>query len=247
MGHEPENLAPRGVKLAVAGVRKWLAGPDRAEEYRKAGIEEWDTYVARRIGDMAERVEHIESATARLESDRELALILDNYRGAAWREAIDERRQMLGDAAARTATSPRPTDELARIERVLARLDPEDIATLIELVTPPENLVGVEGAEDAYRHVRPVPAHAVDSRGAERWRIIERSHLGGANLIATGCVLILTSIPPQGPERLDFSGRRIRARADEPRTVARITGLGVLLLQFLGHLEIASADSAPEG
>src|SRR5688500_8853306 len=52
--------------------RKWAEGEDLETRFRRAGLADWETYVAQRIGELAERDEHVARAVERLETDREL-------------------------------------------------------------------------------------------------------------------------------------------------------------------------------
>ncbi|MBZ0116737.1 MAG: hypothetical protein K8H88_07075 [Sandaracinaceae bacterium] len=134
-----DELDPAGVAgplktglSIVRGVQRWIEGPDRASIYRDH-YEEWVADLARRVTEHAAFGVEIAERLDALEQDRERVLVLGNYGLEAWREAVDRRRAMLGDAAEATIFSELSAGELARAERTLRMLDPEDLDLLIEI------------------------------------------------------------------------------------------------------------------
>ena len=117
-------------------------------------------------GDLEALAERLDT----LEQDRERVLVLGNLGFEAWREAVDRRRAMLGDAAVATVFSELSAAELGRVERTIRMLDPEDLATLALLD---------EGEADT---------DDTDPRALERYVGFVQRHLGGAALTASGCV-----------------------------------------------------------
>ncbi|MBZ0116141.1 MAG: hypothetical protein K8H88_04085 [Sandaracinaceae bacterium] len=183
-----------GLKL-VRILQRWNEGPDRAALYRDH-YEEW---VAKLAADLREVLGDLDALAERLdaiEQDRERVLVLGNYGLEAWREAVDRRRAMLGDAALAAVVSELSAAELGRVERTIRALDPEDLDGLAALAPLRE------GTESL------------------RYERLLEGHLGGAALVASGCV------------RLIAIGGGFGAGAG---TGAEITPLGALVLRFMGR------------
>lgn len=149
-------------------------------------------------------------------------LIVGNYGLEAWREAVDRRRAMLGDAAAATIFSELRAAELARVERTIRMLDPEDL-DLLTLIAAPE--------------FRRFPDHVFvvgePSASEERYAHLVRGHLGGAALVAAGCVRVGQF---EGALRLAQLARTMDGGGSMPAMLeAEVTPLGDLVLRFMGR------------
>ena len=150
-------------------------------------------------------------------------LVLGNYGLEAWREAIDRRRAMLGDAAVAAVVSELSAAELARVERTIRMLDPEDLDTLTHLTR------GVRDDEPALERFEDVEGER-ESDAEWRQRCLVLGHLGGAALVAAGCV---QSNPfGRGRTRMEPEWKNLR-----PVGEAQITPLGDLVLRFMGRSE----------
>jgi len=203
------------VKRAIVITEAMRDGPSRDGVYEEH-YREWIADTAAKLREACQTQEEHDRRVRELESNHELLLILGNFGHEAWREAIDERRRMLGEMAVRFVMSNRSAPELARIERAIRRLDPEDIETLISVA---------EHLRDMHRdHPTPYDTASLDKIGrghplAKRslWKQVRREgHLAGANLAAAGALLML-------PEGHGSSGD------------AYVTELGDQLLTFLGR------------
>ena len=183
-----------GLKL-VRILQRWNEGPDRAALYRDH-YEEW---VAKLAADLREVLGDLDALAERLdaiEQDRERVLVLGNYGLEAWREAVDRRRAMLGDAALAAIVSELSAAELGRVERTIRALDPEDL----------DGLAALEPLREGTESLRYA-------------RLLE-GHLGGAALVASGNVRLIATgggmgagagtgaeITPLGTLVLRFMGR----------------------------------------
>lgn len=183
-----------GVSL-LRVLQRWKDGPERASIYRDH-YEEWVGDLAEALRAHAGDVEALAERLDALEQDRERVLVLGNLGFEAWREAVDRRRAMLGDAALAAVFSELSAAELARVERTIRMLDPEDLDGLAALAP-----LG-QGTESM------------------RYERLLEGHLGGAALVASGCV------------RLIATGGGFGAGAG---TAAEITPLGWLVLRFMGR------------
>jgi hypothetical protein len=168
-----------GVRL-VKYVQRWIEGPDRAALYRDH-YEEWIADVAQRVAEHAKRGVEVAERLDTLEQDRERVLVLGNYGLEAWREAVDRRRAMLGDAAEATIFSELPVAELARVERTIRMLDPEDL----------DLLAALQRIVDELEEPKPRKFYSV-----EGLRLLDQGHLKGAALIAAGCVQLFDPPAP---------------------------------------------------
>ena len=186
-------------RTVVALVRRLNAGPDLAETY--------DEFYREWIGDLAEGLTGLAGSTDllaerldALEADHERMRVVGNYGMEAWREAVDDRRRMLRDATVATVFSELTPTELARIERTIRMLDPEDLPTLRQV------------AADNWR---------------QRYSSLSKGHLGGASLVASGCLRLVPGASVIGSvhERDD--------REELGPIVATVTPLGELVLKFL--------------
>lgn len=169
----PALLSPlrAGLKL-VRVLQRWNEGPERASIYQDH-YEEWVADLAARLRENVARDIELAERLDALEQDRERVLVLGNLGFEAWREAVDRRRAMLGDAALAAIFSELSAAELARVERTIRMLDPEDLDLLIELTQLKE----------------PMPATACFVH-------LRKGHLEGAALEASGCVRVFDGSKP---------------------------------------------------
>lgn len=187
---------PTGLRL-VRLLQRWNEGPDRTSLYRDH-YEEWIAKLAADLRELLGNAEALAERLDTLEQDRERVLVLGNYGIEAWREAVDHRRAMLGDAAVAAVVSELSAAELGRVERTVRVLDPEDLDALV-------TLAGF--------------GYGTDSK-LLRYKRLLGCHLGGAALVASGCVRLVAI------GGLDAGGGT---------TVAEVTPLGELVLRFMGR------------
>lgn len=161
-----------GTSFALAKLKQVFSENDRAV------LAKWDELEAEFWGEVNDRLrDHEARLTAAEARMLELRLthheawgVIRNFAIEAKREAMDERRRMLAHATAAIANMALDLGELARAERVLRELDPNDIRTLRGLWMVREALAG--------------PKHPGRIR-YELWQ----AQLADA-LVASGCVLI---------------------------------------------------------
>ena len=223
---------PTGLKL-VRGLadmlQRWNEGPDRTPLYRDH-YEEWIAKLAADLRELHGGIQALAERLDALEQDRERVLVLGNLGIEAWREAVDARRAMLGDAAVATVVSELSAAELARIERTIRMLDPEDLELLRALNEAARSALDEAAAMVAL--VNGTPDFLADRRA----EVLQLGYLGGANLVAAGCVRAWDF----GPRTLELSGTAspIQVRG------AQVTPLGELVLRFMGHVrDEASAEA----
>lgn len=146
-----------------------------------------------------------------LETDRGRQMVIGNYGEQAWREANDVRRKMLGDAVLAVIVCDLSVSDLARAERTIRVLDPEDLHTLREL----DRIVAYERArKDGSLDHRGRRAN-YGAQGAA-FHALREGHLGGALLESSGCV----------------SAAAIAGGGEHG--AAYVTPLGELVLRFMG-------------
>jgi hypothetical protein len=164
-----------------------------------------------------------------LEQDHERVLVLGNFGVEAWREAVDRRRAMLGDAAVAAVISELSAAELAPIERTIRMLDPEDL----ELRALDE---AGRSALDEMAAIVALVNDTLDFLADRRAEVLQLGYLGGANLVAAGCV-----------RAWDFSPRILELLKPSPAPIqsrgAQVTPLGELVLRFMGR----ARDEMPVG
>ena len=209
----------------VRGVQRWIEGPDRGSLYRDH-YEEWVADLAEALRAHAGDVEALAERLDALEQDRERVLVLGNYGLEAWREAVDRRRAMLGDAALAAVFSELSAAELARVERTIRMLDPEDLQLLYELQGVWEE---TEAALEAVVLRRDDEGRIIEVKRDEHGRRpdppracyehLVGGHLEGAALLASGCV---QPMPSQG---VSFA----------PQNIVQVSALGWLVLRFMGR------------
>jgi hypothetical protein len=160
-----------------------LLGP-LAENYRE-WVRDLDAAVAvhtQAINESAEAGAQVEERIAALESDRRLVRIWNNLGYDAMREALEERRAMLADAAVALALSPLPIERKARIERTLRDLDPVDVCDLYGLA----RIVGSQDTDGTKLRTTDNLRHHVWASGGR----VENAEI----LLSAGCVYL----PPGG-------------------------------------------------
>lgn len=207
-----------GLKL-VRVLQRWNEGPERASIYQDH-YEEWVADLAARLRENVARDIELAERLDALEQDRERVLVLGNLGFEAWREAVDRRRVMLGDAAEATIFSELSAAELARVERTVRMLDPEDLVLL----------GGLAQIQDTFRHqVTPEELAAAQRAGHPTqepeylYEQLVHGHLEGAVLTAAGCV------------RVEPRVVAVLGGATNIRLGARVTPLGELVLRFMGR------------
>lgn len=224
------NPLRTGLKL-VRVLQRWNDGPERASIYRDH-YEEWIAELAQALRAHVDEAEVLAERLDTLEQDRERLLVLGNLGFEAWREAVDARRVMLGDAAVAAVFSELSASALARIERTVRMLDPEDLELLALIVDPERCRI----PDDVVLMREPLPSE-------ERYMHLVRGHLGGAALVAAGCVRVGQF---EGAQRL--AQLKQMAGGDEsipPILEAEITPLGELVLRFMGRAQSEAPTGAP--
>lgn len=189
-------LSPSRIGLKLLRVlQRWNDGPERGSIYRDH-YDEWVAELAQALRTHAGDVDALAERLDALEQDRERVLVLGNLGFEAWREAVDRRRTMLGDAALAAVFSELSAAELARVERTIRMLDSEDLDLLAELTQLDE----------------PLPLQACFAH-------LRNGHLEGSALEASGCVRVFgapnafdaeregAAITPIGALVLRFIGR----------------------------------------
>jgi len=213
---DPANLLDTGSLVGVLRtiIRKNRDGPDRSKAYEEAGVADFETYLAEAVGNLRVDVARL---LAVLEADEERLHVMRNLCFEFRREATTARRRMLAGAGARVGTVELSTAEVARVERALRWLDPEDPPLLKQIVDPD---LALEESE-LFEH---------DARGccSRRRFLLERGHLKGANLVAAGCIDRVPHVErfPGVPE-LSVSGSLSVHEGIE------ITPIGELVLRYL--------------
>ncbi|MCA9608712.1 MAG: hypothetical protein KC619_24075 [Myxococcales bacterium] len=229
--------------------QRWTDGASREKAFADAGIEDPLTYVHRRIGELAEQHEELRAMlgalAARLDADDARQRVLADACAEYRREPTDERREIFGAAAVAVVLSPMATREIARVWRALRMLDLEDLELLREL-----RLGGVDE-----RLLERYQAHgdraANRSLGPRRSPILRAGHLGGANLLAAGCVAIVPHVrkPKTGPGPLPTS---LSVTVREPGSIeveeaVELTPVGELVLRFMRPGAVAEPpESEPD-
>lgn len=214
----PLSLLRTGLTL-LRTLERWNDGPERAPIYRDH-YEEWTACNAQKLRALEGDLEALAERLDAIEQDRERVLLLGNYGLEAWREASDQRRAMLGDATVTAILSELSAAELARIERTIRLLDPEDLELLVALQ---------EGSESTEMVDRWDFGGESETDGQWRYRRLTAGHLGGAALLASGCVLA-SALPRErrpGTDPWSTPPRRNEESA--------ITPLGELVLRFIGQ------------
>ncbi|WP_437731290.1 hypothetical protein [Sorangium sp. So ce1335] len=132
-----------------------------------------------------EQKEHLEAIQCKLDaidallSDPQFHRIFDNYSFEASREAINERRRMLACAAAGSIDPTMSVAEIARTERTIRELDPQDVLELHRLSKlPSPTAPGVSNWSDEQSQAR-----------LNRYNTLIKSPSFDA-LLASGCVYI---------------------------------------------------------
>lgn len=138
-----------------------------------------------------------------LQNDREFFRLERNYVLEAAREPTDERRRMLAFGAAWSLDPELSMAQLARVERTIRELDPEDVALLKHLadLPPPAPLVVPEesrGNAEHERDFRSRDAQAMQKHRSTLFMHWTEARPAGEVLPAAGCVLITPGPPTFG-------------------------------------------------
>jgi len=176
--------------LGAVKVANWaIRRAQSVEQARTRSIE--DAYAAAKEDWRLERERQIEVRLRQLEEtaaneDALRALLTEeffflqaNIEIEAFREAMKERRRMLAFAAAGMFSLDLPIPVLARVERVIRELAPEDVKLLARIN-------GIPAGERTERGGRgPSRAHK------DRLRILRESDFSGPILQACGCISVM--------------------------------------------------------
>lgn len=215
------ELVNEAAGVALAAMNPWTFGRKVVELLlrleRKEPIPGLPEYMLEYLNDLWLDVRAHNERLFALESDRGKTIVLGNLSEAAWREANDERRRMLANASAALILSVElSVAELARVERTIRQLDPEDLVQLRALADLEGDVHGrpLDAADPASARV-----HLVGVPDA-LYRTLTSGHLEGAALIASGCVRV-------GAAGAAFDTGIAQA--------AYMTALGRLVLRFMGR------------
>jgi hypothetical protein len=168
----------------------------RDEMFRDWVVEEKRATVehARRLTEQAGDLEALRAKLEELISDPSFGRVRDNYGYEAAREALHERRRMLAYASAGSANVELTISQIARVERTIRELDPENIGLLAKLaaiVDPPPS--GLEANSETSA------TWTNQANGAAHVRaVLVLEDPTGEVLLASGCVLLFTVKPPAG-------------------------------------------------
>ncbi|MBK8999597.1 MAG: hypothetical protein IPM35_28085 [Myxococcales bacterium] len=184
-----------GASFALGKLREVLAANDRAV------LAKWDEVEAEFWGETNDQFRDHEARLSDLEraalqdrcQDHEAWGIFRNFALEATREALDERRLMIAHATAAIANVSLSLGELARAERVLRELDPDDVRTLRGLWLVRSALVG--GKEPGRLRYELWRACRADALAASGCVLLEYANVWGdekerLNLTRTGLTVL---------------------------------------------------------
>ena len=166
----------------IVKVTRWYSSRNTAafEAAQDEMFREWTVEHARALNLQGARIDALEHAqrkiTDDLADDPQFLKILDNYGYEAAREAIVERRRLLACAAAASLTPKLSIGQIARVERTLRELDPENVKALHEL-----ELTRADEWDGPF---------ANDPRGAAMFQRFSRMGLSADALEAAVCVRV---------------------------------------------------------
>lgn len=178
----PDFLSPTSVlfKLITHGLSR---KEHKFSQLQREMFEDWIVAAHRAVREQVLWVREHEHRISELEAlamDPQFERVLGNYQFEASREAMDERRRMLALAYAGSLHPGMTVAQLARVERVIRELDPEDVKVLAavrRINAPPLNEERVfEDGEQALHD--------------ERIQLLKESGASGAALVASACVAI---------------------------------------------------------
>ncbi len=207
---------------------RWREGPNRDAAMLQAGDGDFETYLAKAIGDLRLDVHRL---LERLEADAERQRVMLNLCAEHRREAMRSRRDMLGDAGVAVLVSPLTTAEVARVERALRMLDPEDLELLraLRLAGASEEMLAQYEADGDRAGQRSLGGHRLD--------VLVDGHLRGANLLAAGCLVRVAHVNQGGLTWGMKSGEVVHEAVE-------LTPIGELVLRFMHPGAVAEP---PEG
>ena len=184
---EPISALKTTTTLLAKMARWWAGRNDEAfKKERDELFREWTSELAIAMNAHAARLERVEgevAANERLEAlsgSRAFWRVLDNYGYEAAREAIDERRKMLAWAAAGSVSSKLTIPQMARVERTLRELDPNDVAVLQQLS---DLAISIEPGSAAL-------SADTQARATKRHKVWLDTQPSGHILAAAGCVRV---------------------------------------------------------
>ncbi len=175
------------VKKALATATKLLGIIDRyakrnTVEFLAARDELFRDWVVELANALRAVTEHLQAVGYRLDDIEarselpDLLRIIDNYAEAAWREPLSERRRMFAYAAAGSVLPTMTLPRIARVERTIQELDPEDLDLLAALVDV--------GAVTSVQ----MPTGAVYQASQNAYHVWQQQKAAGEILEAAGCV-----------------------------------------------------------
>lgn len=138
---DEEDIGLSALGWAVDRIREHAnKNTDRLQEAyetdRKSWIYERDRQIASKLKELEHRVRLDTNLATRLEAlldDLQFWRVQRNFEWEATREATDDRRRMLSFAAAGAVNVELTLGQIARVERAIRELDPEDINLLREM------------------------------------------------------------------------------------------------------------------
>lgn len=217
-------------EAVAADGRKWRVERDHLVERRLAELESAAGQQQQATADA------VVATVERLLGDQQFFRLERNYEFEAAREATDERRRMLAFASAWSVSPELSIAQLARVERTIRELDPDDVSLLKHLadLPPPPPIVIPEDQRGDPQHEREYRQR--DTAALMKHRNTLFMHWREANprgevLPAAGCVLITPGVPVAGGTSTNL----------------RVTDLGLNVLRVLqGYAPGTAADGAPK-
>jgi hypothetical protein len=215
-------------EAAAADGRQWRAERDRLVERRLAELEST-------VDQHLETAETVALAVEQLLGDQQFFRLERNYEFEAAREATEQRRRMLAFASAWSVDPDLSIAQLARVERTIRELDPDDIAVLKHLadLQPPAVAESPLPLDHPDRN-RDLRDRATSARLKHQNTLFvhwNESRPRGEVLSAAGCVLLSPGVPVAGGTS----------------TYLQITQVGFNLLRVLdGYIRSNAPDDAPK-
>ncbi len=182
LGPSYAGLLGQGVLVAL---KKLDPTPAFIAKRDKISIEWW-AEVVQQVQEHERRLNALEREVLhrRLTEDHEAIGILANYVQQAHSEPLDERRRMLAFAAAGLANVHLGIGELARVQRILRELDPDDVVALYKVWL-------IRSGSPSKAHLERYEVQG--EPGADRVRLAYWQESGAESLISSGCLRIVAA------------------------------------------------------
>lgn len=151
------------------------------EQERRSWVYARNKHIEARLAELERRAYDEPDLTRRLEAllaDLQFWRVQRNYEFEATREATDERRRLLEFASAGAVNAELTIAQIARVERSMRELDPDDVKLLHRLASIEE--------------VGRAQGMAFSPSGQQRYNVFRDAGVCGEMLIASGCVRVDT-------------------------------------------------------